>query len=666
MNDGHEVDVVVPVLDGGSRFTVCLRSLLEQRDVRARVVVVDNGSTDGSRDVAARAGVVVVDEPRRSSYAARNAGIAVATAPVVAFTDADCIADPSWLRRGLDALERNRWDLCAGAIRQERATTLAGRHDELTYLRQDVNVRKLGFGATANLFVRREVFTELGPFDASAQSGGDLEFGRRAVAARKSLGYADDAVVHHAPRDRLGPVLRKAWRIGAGQAHAAANDRSLLGWALSPRGLVPSPVVLRPGWRRPGVIVVDVLVKWATWAARVLGVARMALAGRSAPTGGAKQPVVMLSAWWPTDEAPHQAPFVLDHALAVQAATGHVWCWALVPGTRMRAGRPIRNVASVARAVAVKAPRVPRRLWSGTVARWGLKVAGWLQGRRLRHRLRAVVVQSCDYAGPYALGLARGASSPLLYLEHWTAVALRELSTGQGKAVRSLVRGADLAIAVSPNLSAALEEIGGLAAGSTRTVDNPVDPSVFRPEPPAPHEGLRFVQVADFRPVKGHDLLVDALVALGDELERLEMWFTLVGDGPERARIERRVEAAGLSARVRFTGKLSRAAIADLMRGADWTLLTSRMENAPCVVAESLSVGRPVIAPKIGGVEWMLRDGDGIAYQRSPAGLVSALRRAAGGDPGSWEQRARAAAERWAPDSVARSWLELLDEAGAA
>jgi glycosyltransferase involved in cell wall biosynthesis len=277
-----------------------------------------------------------------------------------------------------------------------------------------------------------------------------------------------------------------------------------------------------------------------------------------------------------------------------------------------------------------------------------------------------VVVQSCDYAGPYAAGLAGGARTPLLYLEHWTAVALRELSTGQREAVRALARRANVPIAVSPNLSGALEEIGGLPTGRARMVDNPVDPSVFYAAPPVPHGGVRVVQVADFRPVKGHDLLVDALVVLGDELERMDLWFTLVGDGPERARIERRVEALGLSDRVRFAGKLSRDEIAELMRGADWTLLTSRMENAPCVVAESLSVGRPVIAPRVGGVEWMVGEGDGIVYTRSASALVAALRRAAAGDPGSWERRARAAADRWAPDAVARSWHRLLDEVGAA
>ncbi len=271
-----EVDVIVPVLDGGQRFAACVRALQAQEGVDRRVIVVDNGSSDGSADVARRAGVIVVEEPRRSSYAARNAGLAVATAPVVAFTDADCVPDPQWLLAGLGALERGGWHLCAGEVRQEPASTVAGRHDELTYLRQDVQVRNMGFGATANLFVRRAVFDVVGPFDAGLQSGGDLDLGRRARAAGFALGYAPDALVLHEPREGLRRVLGKAWRLGVGQAQVGRHDPSLRRWGLSPRRLLPGPDLVRRSWRRPAVLVVEVLVKATGWVARVVTVAGIA------------------------------------------------------------------------------------------------------------------------------------------------------------------------------------------------------------------------------------------------------------------------------------------------------------------------------------------------------------------------------------------------------
>jgi len=276
-----DVDVIVPVLDGGERFRRCLAALTAaQHNVRARVIVVDNGSTDGSRQVAVAAGVTVVSEARRSSYAARNRGLAESTAPVVAFTDADTVPKPDWLERGLAAMGSEGWDLCAGAIRHEPATTWAGRYDELTYLDQEEHVRGgLGFAATANLFVRQEVFAEIGPFDDTLRSGGDLEFCRRAVATGKRLGFTASAVVHHAPREGLVPVLRKAWRLGVGHAEVGRRDPVLLRWGLSPLRLLPDRHVVARHWRRPVVVAVATAASWVSLAARVATLAR---AGRRA------------------------------------------------------------------------------------------------------------------------------------------------------------------------------------------------------------------------------------------------------------------------------------------------------------------------------------------------------------------------------------------------
>lgn len=280
--DQVEVDVVVPVLNGGERFRQCLEALNAQRDVRARILVADNGSTDGSGDIARALGAVVVIEPRRSSYAARNRALAETTAPIVAFTDADCVADPYWLRTGIDVMTDKGWDLCAGAIHQERGATLAGRYDEATYVSQEHYVR-FGFGATGNLFVRRSVIEEIGPFLGTLESGGDLELGRRAVAAGKRLGFAAQAAVRHPPRETLHAVLRKSWRIGKGHAAVGRYHPSVLRWGLSPRRLLPDGHVLRTYWRQPAIVAIDVLNGWVAWVARVVAVisARRTDAGRA-------------------------------------------------------------------------------------------------------------------------------------------------------------------------------------------------------------------------------------------------------------------------------------------------------------------------------------------------------------------------------------------------
>lgn len=87
------IDVVLPCLDEAA----ALPWVLDRLPVGFRAIVVDNGSTDGSAEIAARHGAHVVREPRRGFGAACHAGLVAATADVVCFMDADASLDPAEL-----------------------------------------------------------------------------------------------------------------------------------------------------------------------------------------------------------------------------------------------------------------------------------------------------------------------------------------------------------------------------------------------------------------------------------------------------------------------------------------------------------------------------------------------------------------------------------------
>jgi glycosyltransferase involved in cell wall biosynthesis len=110
---GADVDVVFPVLDEAA----ALPWVLARVPAGCRPIVVDNGSTDGSADVARAHGAVVVDEPRRGFGAACAAGLAAATAPIVAFCDADASLDPADLPAVVGPVARGEADLVLGARR---------------------------------------------------------------------------------------------------------------------------------------------------------------------------------------------------------------------------------------------------------------------------------------------------------------------------------------------------------------------------------------------------------------------------------------------------------------------------------------------------------------------------------------------------------------------
>lgn len=111
-----EVDVIFPCLNEEGALPWVLGRLPEGY----RAIVVDNGSTDRSADVARSLGALVVSEPVRGFGSAAHAGLIAATAPVVAFCDADASMDPADLPIVTAAVMNDTADLVLG---RRRATS---------------------------------------------------------------------------------------------------------------------------------------------------------------------------------------------------------------------------------------------------------------------------------------------------------------------------------------------------------------------------------------------------------------------------------------------------------------------------------------------------------------------------------------------------------------
>jgi glycosyltransferase involved in cell wall biosynthesis len=109
----HRVDVVLPCLDEAA----ALPSVLAGLPLGMRAIVVDNGSRDDSASVARGLGAVVLFEPRRGFGAACAAGVLAATAPILAFCDADASLDLADLPRVVDPVARGVADLVLGRRR---------------------------------------------------------------------------------------------------------------------------------------------------------------------------------------------------------------------------------------------------------------------------------------------------------------------------------------------------------------------------------------------------------------------------------------------------------------------------------------------------------------------------------------------------------------------
>ena len=120
--------------------------------------------------------------------------------------------------------------------------------------------------------------------------------------------------------------------------------------------------------------------------------------------------------------------------------------------------------------------------------------------------------------------------------------------------------------------------------------------------------------------------LEDTLAALA-RVPRVAL--LVLGDGPERAALERRAAQLDLSDRVRFLGAGTRDDVIVLFRAVDAALLTSAWENLPHTLLEALAAGTPVIATAVGGIPEVVRDGENglLVPPRDVAAAASAIDR---------------------------------------
>jgi GT2 family glycosyltransferase len=217
-----ELSVVIPARDAEHSLPRLLETLAAQTLARDRyeVIVVENGSRDRTAEVAAAMGAQVVRESVANRSRARNAGVKAAATDLIAFTDADCLATPTWLE-GLLAC-RGRAPLIAGnvVVRTEDSPNAIERFESIWRFAQKAWAAE-GWAATANLLVERHAFEAVGGLDpAYRHIAEDADFCLRAGRAGYPLGYCGDAVITHAAERELRPLLRRAFFHGYSSTQA--------------------------------------------------------------------------------------------------------------------------------------------------------------------------------------------------------------------------------------------------------------------------------------------------------------------------------------------------------------------------------------------------------------------------------------------------------------
>ena len=215
-----KIAVVIPVRNGRAMVSACVAACWAQTRPPDELVVVDNGSTDDTADLAATAGATVVSEPSRGSYRARNGGWRSTSSDVVAFTDVDCLPAPDWLERLTEPFDDPRVAGVGGSIVQDEVHSATQRW-MLTrhFLDQASNASHpfMPFFATANVAYRRSALEALGGFDDAFLSGGDNDFSWRLQALTGGLlFYRPEAEIRHRVGESLEEITSRCRRYAAG------------------------------------------------------------------------------------------------------------------------------------------------------------------------------------------------------------------------------------------------------------------------------------------------------------------------------------------------------------------------------------------------------------------------------------------------------------------
>jgi glycosyltransferase involved in cell wall biosynthesis len=202
----------------------------------------------------------------------------------------------------------------------------------------------------------------------------------------------------------------------------------------------------------------------------------------------------------------------------------------------------------------------------------------------------------------------------------------------------------------------------GIEAEKIHVIYNGVDRNVFPPMEKGEarrqlglSDGAEIVLFAgNLKPVKRVDLLIGAVA----RLERAQAELHILGDGPERTRLEKLAAVLRISARVRFHGTVPHRSLGLWFNACDIFCLPSRNEGTPNVVLESLACGTPVVASDTGGIPEILPEGSGLLFPPESADdLVANLRQGLSHQwdrerivcpAGSWEQNAAAVSEVFA------------------
>lgn len=245
------ISVVIPHLNQPTMLGRCLASLAAGHRQPDEIFVVDNGSIALPIEICASyPGVTLLQEPTPGPGPARNFGVAASTGEILAFIDADCLADPNWLAAAEASMADPAAEILGGDVRIAYADparlTMLEAYESVYAYRMDRYIAREGFTGTGNLVVRRRVLEEVGPF-AGLSVAEDRDWGQRATGHGHRIRYVAEMKVYHPARQHFAELFQKWDRhIAHDFVRAGGSKMGRIKWTLKTLAMVVSPLVEIP------------------------------------------------------------------------------------------------------------------------------------------------------------------------------------------------------------------------------------------------------------------------------------------------------------------------------------------------------------------------------------------------------------------------------------
>lgn len=389
----------------------------------------------------------------------------------------------------------------------------------------------------------------------------------------------------------------------------------------------------------------------------------------SAPKEKAKA-ILSIAAWWP--EGTHVGGvFIREH---VEAVADH-YQMIVVHGIVNKGNSlwpSIRISSSIENGIPVH--RIKIHTW---LRRFGM--AAYLIRRSYRkvidklarqYDLRLMHIHVRTDETEQAKAIARDLDLPIVITEHNTFynLGLATLEAKSREQKRKAVhdwfddRRIHKVMPVSEDLANTLKEVFGVSENKIRVIPNIAAP-MFKPVPHPATGRFQLMLAAYWRPVKDHNVFIDALKLMPNNLvdHCTIIWG---GTGPSMDHIRERCEKELPNVDIRFTGHLEKEAMAEFMQSSDVFLLPTTCENLPCVIAESLSCGTPVISMKLNGIPEMVNEYNGILVPPRAANELAEAITTVMRSPERFNRSSIAsnAQKRYSVEAVADQILEVYNE----